>query len=104
NISSIRNDIGENDIWVCIDETMDIKSRYVCNIIVDKLSANVAFVPHLLPCKFARFFNESLGRLRTTELPNIFTYTIKIRIREFLVASCFFLLRIFSSSERGEHF
>ncbi|KAF2891108.1 hypothetical protein ILUMI_15065, partial [Ignelater luminosus] len=69
NINSIRNDIGENDIWVCIDETTDIKSRYVCNIIAGKLSADAASVPHLLACQFlektnhatiARFFNESL--------------------------------------------
>lgn len=71
-IEDIRHDIGNSNVWICVDETTDVAGRYIANLIVGKLSNDGPGVPHLLTCRVlektnnvtvARFVNESLSVL-----------------------------------------
>ncbi|CAH0546677.1 unnamed protein product [Brassicogethes aeneus] len=71
-IEDIRHDIEDSDISICVDETTDVKGRYIANLIVSKLSDEGPSVPYLLTCrvlektnhaKVACFINDSLGKL-----------------------------------------
>lgn len=71
-IEEIRNSIGDNFIWVAVDETTDALGRYVANIVVGKLCSEEPGKPHLLACKMlektnhltiSRFVNDSLRLL-----------------------------------------
>ncbi|KAF0751987.1 DUF4371 domain-containing protein [Aphis craccivora] len=68
---SIRNSIGDGPIWVSIDETIDVDSRFIANIIIGKLDDNKS-KPFLLNCEkldkcnhqtIAQFFNNSMNIL-----------------------------------------
>ena len=70
-IQNIREDIGNNYIWIAIDETTDDCGRYIANLIVGKLCEEPG-KPHLLTSKLlertnhstvARFVNDSLNFL-----------------------------------------
>lgn len=67
---NIKNDIGENYMWISVDETTDKVGRYVANLILGKLCENEKSVPHLLSSKqlevtnyasIARFVNSSIS-------------------------------------------
>ncbi|KAB0805292.1 hypothetical protein PPYR_02262 [Photinus pyralis] len=71
-INIIQADIGQHDIWICVDETTDRMGRFIANLIVGKLSEDSAATPYLLSskvlertnhCTVARFVNESLAIL-----------------------------------------
>jgi len=68
----IKNKIGENNIWIAVDETTDTNSRYVANLLVGILKSNTPTRPFLLACKVlektnhstvARFINDGLKLL-----------------------------------------
>lgn len=74
-LNEIRQDIGENLIWISADETTDACGRYIANLIVGKLS-QAPSRPYLIACKeldktnhstIARFVNHSLN----STFPNI---------------------------------
>ena len=47
-LESIRSDIGENYVWISVDETSDSCRRYVANFVVGKLHPDTRGRPHLL--------------------------------------------------------
>jgi hypothetical protein len=50
-IKKIEEDISENYIWISVDETTDVKGRYIANMIVGKLTQEEAGNSHLLAPK-----------------------------------------------------
>ncbi|KAJ3646609.1 hypothetical protein Zmor_024190 [Zophobas morio] len=71
-IKQIRNSIGNNDIWISVDETTDRLGRYIADVIIGKLSSEEAGRPFLLALKqldktnsntISRFINELLALL-----------------------------------------
>ncbi|KAJ3656431.1 hypothetical protein Zmor_015511 [Zophobas morio] len=65
-IKQIRNSIGNNDIWISVDETTDRLGRYIAYLVIEKLSEE-AGRPFLLALKqldktnsntISRFINE----------------------------------------------
>jgi hypothetical protein len=50
-IKKIQEDISENYIWISVDETTDVKGRYIANMIVGKLTQEEAGNSHLLASK-----------------------------------------------------
>ncbi|XP_060837117.1 uncharacterized protein LOC132919483 [Rhopalosiphum padi] len=71
-LSNIKNEIGENNIWIAVDETTDINGRYVANLLVGILKSNHPTRSFLLTCKVlektnhstvARFVNDGLKLL-----------------------------------------
>ncbi|KAJ3654972.1 hypothetical protein Zmor_014122 [Zophobas morio] len=71
-IKQIRNSIGNNNIWISVDETTDRLGRYIAHLVIGKLSSEEAGRPFLLALKqldktnsntISRFINESLGVL-----------------------------------------
>ncbi|PSN40041.1 hypothetical protein C0J52_22487 [Blattella germanica] len=78
-LESIRSDIGENSVWISVDETCDSCRRYVGNFVVGKLHPDTRGRPHLLACKMlekanhstiARFVNDSLRLLWPSKMEN----------------------------------
>lgn len=70
-INKIRDDIGDDYIWVSVDETTDAAGRYMANMIVGKLGEKQSR-PYLLTCRqlpatnhetIVRFVNSSLTTL-----------------------------------------
>lgn len=68
-IQAIRSDIGDNFVWISVDETTDSMGRQVANLIVGKLCDENTTKPHLLACKIlektnnatiARFVNSGI--------------------------------------------
>lgn len=68
-IKKIRDSIGENYVWISVDETTDKCGRYIANLIVGKMSEDELPTSHLLACKqleqtnhatIARFINTAL--------------------------------------------
>ncbi|XP_020295632.1 UPF0746 protein DDB_G0281095-like [Pseudomyrmex gracilis] len=47
-IENIQNNIGDNNIWISVDETTDATGQYIANLIVGKLCENEKTQPHLL--------------------------------------------------------
>lgn len=41
-LADIRENISNGPIWVSIDETVDIKGRYIANIVVAKMNSDCA--------------------------------------------------------------
>jgi len=71
-LTKIKNEIGENNIWIAVDETTDTNGRYVANLLVGILKSNTPTRPFLLTCKVsektnhstvARFINDGLKLL-----------------------------------------
>ena len=50
-LESIRSDIGENCVWISVDETSGSCCRYVGNFVVGKLHPDEPGKPNLLACK-----------------------------------------------------
>ncbi|KAJ3645967.1 hypothetical protein Zmor_023583 [Zophobas morio] len=50
-IKQIRNSIGNNDIWISVDETTDRLGRYIVHLVIGKLSSEEAGHPFLLALK-----------------------------------------------------
>lgn len=50
-LTSIRDDIGESSIWLCVDETTDAMGRYIANLVVGKMDPDVPSLSHLLCSK-----------------------------------------------------
>jgi hypothetical protein len=50
-INKIRNSIGKNKMWVCIDETSDVDSRFVANVVVGILKQEQPGEIFLLACE-----------------------------------------------------
>lgn len=62
-IQVIRSDIGDNFIWISVDETTDSMGRQVANLIVGKLCDKNTTKPHLLACKiFQKTNNATIAR------------------------------------------
>lgn len=68
-VEKIWKDIGNNYVWILVDETTDVTGCYIANIMVGKLCENQETQPHLLACKelpetnhatIARFVNSAL--------------------------------------------
>ncbi|GJQ85809.1 hypothetical protein Trydic_g20365 [Trypoxylus dichotomus] len=49
--TSIVNDINDNQIWISIDETADVKGRKIVNFLVGVLDSDTAMSTHLLASK-----------------------------------------------------
>ncbi|XP_063917782.1 uncharacterized protein LOC135133332 [Zophobas morio] len=71
-ITQISNSIGNNDIWISVDEMTDRLGRYIAYLVIGKLSSEEAGRPFLLALKqldktnsntISTFINESLGLL-----------------------------------------
>ncbi|CAH0550717.1 unnamed protein product [Brassicogethes aeneus] len=71
-IKNIQNEIGNSDIWICVDESTDRTGRYIANLVIGKLSDTEPGKPYLLASKplittnsttVSRFINDSLGIL-----------------------------------------
>ncbi|KAJ3648885.1 hypothetical protein Zmor_020654 [Zophobas morio] len=69
-IKEIRNSIGNNNIWISVDETTDRLGRYIAHLVIGKLSSEEAGRPFLLALKqldktnsntISRFIKESLA-------------------------------------------
>ncbi|KAL4119421.1 hypothetical protein QTP88_012230 [Uroleucon formosanum] len=50
-IITIREIIGNSDIWIAVDETTDENSRYLANLLVCVLECDTPKQPYLLACK-----------------------------------------------------
>jgi hypothetical protein len=68
----IRTTIGDNDIWISVDETTDRLRRYIVHLIIGKSSSDDPGVPFLLALKHlekndsntvSRFIKESLCKI-----------------------------------------
>lgn len=68
-IISIREIIGDSDIWISVDETTDTNGRYIANLLVGFLKHDTASQAYLLASKelpktnhstVSRFINDSL--------------------------------------------
>ncbi|XP_025416349.1 uncharacterized protein LOC112687696 isoform X3 [Sipha flava] len=68
-LKKIKNKIGENNIRISVDETINIKGRYGANLLVGILKSNTPTRPFLLTCKVlektyhstvVRFINDEL--------------------------------------------
>lgn len=68
-IEEIRKDVGESNIWISVDETIDQCGRYIAHFICGKLDPKEPSRPNLLASKalekvdhstIARFVNDSL--------------------------------------------
>lgn len=71
-LEEIRKDIGDNNIWISADETVDKCGRYIAHLVCGKLDHMGPSRPHLLACKaldvvnhstIARFVNDSVHKL-----------------------------------------
>ncbi|KAJ3651208.1 hypothetical protein Zmor_017260 [Zophobas morio] len=71
-IKQIRNSIGDNNIWISVDETTGRLGRYIAHLVIGKLFSEKAGRPFLLALKqldktnsntISRFINESLALL-----------------------------------------
>jgi len=71
-LSTIREIIGDSDIWFAVDETTDINGRYIANLLVGVLKCNTTTHPYLIACKelpktnhstVSRFINDGLKLL-----------------------------------------
>uniref|UniRef100_A0A2S2QL62 Uncharacterized protein n=1 Tax=Sipha flava TaxID=143950 RepID=A0A2S2QL62_9HEMI len=71
-LKKIKNKIGENNIRISVDETINIKGRYGANLLVGILKSNTPTRPFLLTCKVlektyhstvVRFINDELKML-----------------------------------------
>lgn len=60
-IEKIRNQIGDDNIYFEMDETTDIKGRFVCNVLVGVLNGNQS-KPTLLCTKFLEEIMEQLTK------------------------------------------
>ncbi|XP_018497018.1 uncharacterized protein LOC100897508 [Galendromus occidentalis] len=58
-ITRIRDTVGENRIWVSVDETTDSRGLYVVNTIVGCLTSNEASVPMLLGTEIVERTNHA---------------------------------------------
>lgn len=65
----VRSDIGNNYIWIAVDETTDGKGRYIANLVIGKLDGKESPTPFLISSKtlehanhatVARFVNDGL--------------------------------------------
>uniref|UniRef100_UPI00358E2E52 transcription factor 19 isoform X1 n=1 Tax=Myxine glutinosa TaxID=7769 RepID=UPI00358E2E52 len=57
-LAGIRADLGQQPIWLSVDETTDSAGRYVANIIAGRLSKEGYFRPHLVQCMFLEKTNS----------------------------------------------
>lgn len=71
-LDDIRKDIGEEFVWLAVDETTDANGRYVANVVVGKLVPEQPSQPHLIVCRvlektnsdtIARVVNSAMGVL-----------------------------------------
>lgn len=71
-IEAIKSDIGDNYIWISVDETTDVMGRQIANLIVGKLCEEEPTKPHLIASKLlertnhmtiAQFVNSSMRLL-----------------------------------------
>jgi hypothetical protein len=58
-IKKIRNSFGKNKIWVSIDETSDVDSRFVANVVVGNLKHEQPGEIFLLACEVSERVNNS---------------------------------------------
>jgi hypothetical protein len=58
-INKIRNSVGKNKIWVCIDETSDVDGRFVANVVVGTLKHEEPGEIFLLACQVLERVNNS---------------------------------------------
>jgi hypothetical protein len=70
-LRKIRRRGADNKIWVSIDETMDIGSRYVANVVIGTL-----FADH--PGDIYLLYSEVLDRVNHTTVASIFDNTMKL--------------------------
>lgn len=68
-LAYVRRHIGSNYIWIAVDETTDVKGRYVANLVIGKLDGEESPTPFLISSKVlehtnhatvARFVNDGL--------------------------------------------
>lgn len=68
-LQNIRDNIGDNYVWISVDETTDATGRYIANLIIGKFCENEKTQPYLLACKqltetnyatIARFVNSAM--------------------------------------------
>lgn len=71
-LKSIYNTIGDNKVWISLDETTDFMGRYVVHLLVMPLIKNVATQPYLVACRvlervngrtIAQFVKESFSEM-----------------------------------------
>ncbi|XP_003741646.1 uncharacterized protein LOC100899549 [Galendromus occidentalis] len=55
----IRNTVGDNRIWVSVDETTDSRGQYVVNTVIGCLSAEEASKPMLMGCEIVERTNHA---------------------------------------------
>uniref|UniRef100_A0A915DTZ2 DUF659 domain-containing protein n=1 Tax=Ditylenchus dipsaci TaxID=166011 RepID=A0A915DTZ2_9BILA len=58
-MSRIKQTIGDSYIWASVDETTDIKGRYVANLIVGKLDSEGFHRPNLISVRMLEQTNHS---------------------------------------------
>uniref|UniRef100_A0A2S2PMY2 DUF659 domain-containing protein n=1 Tax=Schizaphis graminum TaxID=13262 RepID=A0A2S2PMY2_SCHGA len=58
-LTKIKNETGENNIWIAVDETTDLNGRYIANLLVRILKSNTQTCPFLLTCKVLEKTNHS---------------------------------------------
>ncbi|CAN7939500.1 unnamed protein product [Ixodes hexagonus] len=58
-LAKIEKEIGENHIWVSVDETTDASGRYVANFVIGTMKAEEAGTPILLNTDVLEKVNHS---------------------------------------------
>lgn len=58
-LQEIRDDIGDSNIWLSVDETTDSCGRFIANVIVGKLTENEPGTPHLIISRVLEVTNHS---------------------------------------------
>ena len=70
-LEKIRKEIGENSIWVSVDETTDVEGRCIGNVVIGSMNSDTS-KPILLSCELmekcnnktvAKRFNDAVGVL-----------------------------------------
>ena len=58
-MNGIREDIGNQKIWLAIDETTDACGRYTANVLVGALNSDAPSESHLIASKILAATNNS---------------------------------------------
>ena len=63
-LDNIRKEIGENYIWVSIDETTDCEGRYIGNVVIGILNSDIISKPYLINTEQLEKVNhQTIGKL-----------------------------------------
>ena len=59
-VTTIRQNIADNNVWISIDETADIKGRYIVNVVIGSMETGKKSSIHLLSSEQIQKTNSSI--------------------------------------------